>query len=274
MNKKFLIYMDSFDPSSGGQVAMHKLCHDINSLGFEAYTTSNNTHPKLNAKHLPAGQSRRDYVVVYPEIVHGNPLHMTNVVRWILNTPGVCGGVGEGFYDSIEDADLIYKYSTFFECACKYRGIMRTTFIDYEIFYNRGLQRDIKECFLIKKKGIQKKYHSDNAIDLGTVQHQWHLAAELFNRCEIFYCYDNECFWVTLAALCGCVVVVIPNSELSSNEWKCHFPFNKYGIAFGIDEIDWAKSTSDLVYDHCIQTQREDLETVKNMIEECNRICV
>jgi|LakMenEpi03Aug12_release.lakeMendotaPanAssembly.Ray.scaffolds.fasta_scaffold128763_1 hypothetical protein len=273
MEKTFLIYMDSFDPSSGGQVAMHKLCHDIKSIGRVAYITSKSTHYKLNSPFL--GDSTillDDCVVVYPEIVHGNPINAKHVVRWILNTPGNCGGVGDGFYRNKSDTDLIFKYSSFFHYDGKINGYLRCSFIDYDIFKNTNKLRDISECFLVKKGGMSKQYHSNNAINLAHYQHNWEATAELFNRCEKFYCYDNECFWVTLAALCGCTVIVIPNTDLTSHEWKTHFPYNKYGIAFGIDELEWANNSKHLVLQNCLDHQIEDLKSVKVMINKCDNL--
>lgn len=273
MEKKFLIYMNTFDPTSGGQVAMHKLCHDIRSLDRESYTTSVRSHSKLNAPFLGKEEILMDEcVVIYPEIVHGNPLNAKHVVRWILNTPGVCGGVGDGFYNNISDNDLIYKYSPFFDYNGPIDGYLRCSFIDYDIFKNKNYSRDIDECFFIKKNGIKTQYHSHSAINLANFQHDWIASAELFNRCKKFYCYDNECFWVTLAALCGCVVVVIPNTDLTSEEWKSHFPYNKYGIAFGEDEIKWAEETLNLVLDNCIDCQKNDLLSVKDMIKKCDEL--
>jgi hypothetical protein len=273
MEKTFLIYMNLFDPSSGGQVAMHKLCHDINSLGRTSYITSSDTHYKLKSPFLGNALIDMDNcVVIYPEITHGNPLGARHVVRWILNTPGCCGGVGNGFYNHKLDSDLIFKYSSFFNYDGDITGHLRCSFIDYDIFKNHNTQRDLTECFLIKKGGMTNKIHSNNAVDLANYQHDWHAAAQLFNRCERFYCYDNECFWVTLAALCGCDVVVIPNTNLTSDEWKAHFPYNKYGIAFGINELDHARLTKHLVLKHCIDTQLEDLKSVERMIMICDKL--
>lgn len=273
MGKKFLIYMSNFDPSSGGQVAMHKLCHDINEVGGEAFITSTHTHPKLNAPFL-GGVTLPidDCVIIYPEIVHGNPINAKHVVRWILNTPGNCGGVGRGFYENKKDTDLVYKYSTFFEYNGLVTGMMRTSYIDFDLFKNNNTVRDIKECFFIKKGGMTTNIHSNDAIDFSRFQSNWVEASNILNRCETFYCYDNECFWVTLAALCGCVVVVIPNTELPSGEWKEHFPFNKYGIAFGMDELQWAKDTISLVHQNCLDQQEKDKESIRKMMDDCDKL--
>lgn len=49
-----------------------------------------------------------------------------------------------------------------------------------------------------------------------------------------------------LAALCGCVSVVIPDSDLLKEEWQ---PVEelRYGIAYGLEDIDYAIETQKLV---------------------------
>lgn len=275
MKKKFLIKIDDFDNTSGGIAAMHKLCSDINFLGRTAYITSRNTNNKLNAPFIGSREINVDeWVVIYPEIVVGNPYNFQHVVRWVLNTPGVCGGGNaQAFYDHVKPTDVIFKYSEFFDYKTKQvDGQLRCTFIDYEIFYNKNMTRDIEACYFIKKGGCKQTVHPANAINFATYQHNWEMAADFLNRTKYMYCYDNECFWVTLAALCGCIPVVIPNNGLDSATWKQHFPFNKRGVAFGMDEIEQAQSELSLVEEHCMSVQINDLNKVKKFIAKCDQL--
>jgi hypothetical protein len=43
-----------------------------------------------------------------------------------------------------------------------------------------------------------------------------------------------------MAALCGCTSVVIPSKEISSEEF---YNVQKYGVAYGFENIDFAKLT-------------------------------
>lgn len=274
VRKKFLIKIDDFDNTSGGIVAMHKLCNDINFLGRTAYVTAKNSNKKINAPFIGSIEMNIDeWVVIYPEIVVGNPYKFKHVARWILNTPGMCGGGNaQNFYDAKMPSDLIYKYSNFFKYDGEIHGHLRSTFIDYELFHNKHMTRDIDSCFFVKKNGCKKIIHPQQSIDFAQFQHDWHLAANVLNRTKYFYCYDNECFWVTIAALCGCIPIVIPNTDLDSATWKQYFPFNKCGVAFGIDEIDAAKNQLPHVENHCISTQIQDLDTVRQFIYKCDNL--
>lgn len=272
MGKTFLIHIDSFDLSSGGQVALHKLCHDIRSIGREAYVTCDHTHPKLNAPRLDKPVPIDELVVIYPEIVHGNPLGAKHVVRWLLNTPGKCGGVGSGFYQGKANSDLIYKYSPFFDYRGIPDGLLRSTFIDYDCFNNRQMTRDIGSCFLIKKGGVSEIIHPNDAMDFSPYQSHWELASDILNRSKFFFCYDNECFWVTLAALCGCIPIVIPNSDISFVKWLHSFPFNMLGVSFGLEMVNHAKETLTHVREHCESVQKNDLSGVLAMINTCDKL--
>jgi hypothetical protein len=261
--KKFLIDMNVYWADVGGIVALHKLCHDIRTLGRECYITSRNTHPKLNAPFIGSMSMDVDeWVVLYPEITNGNPHRFKHVVRWVLYTPKTTQ-----FYEYKKSTDLIFKYSDLFEYKGDSKGLLTTWFIDYECFTNRHTTRDVNSCFLIKKKGAATIKHSNDSIDISNITKNWEEISNVFNRCKYFYCYDNECFWVTLAALCGCIPIVIPNnSDMSSVQWKTNFPWTKYGIAYGEEEIDWAISSSHLVKSHCLELEKQNLKTVSNMI--------
>lgn len=273
MRKKYLIYMDGFDPASGGVVALHKLCHDLRELGEDAYITSAHTHERLNAPFMKdAIDDWNDWIVIYPEIIHGNPANAKHVVRWILNSPGKCGGTKEGFYNNLKPEDLVFKYSPFFDCEASVRGMLRTSFIDYECFQNRSLERDIDSCFFVNKGGMPNQCHESSSMNFSPFRGDWDKASNILNRCRKFICYDNECFWVTLAALCGCPSVVIPNTNLAGDEWRSHFPFSRYGVAFGNNEFEYAKETLPLVKDHCKTIQAHDLEGVVNLIRICNSL--
>ena len=268
MEPTFVIDFDLWLPDSGGVVALHKLCQDICDLGYASYITCPSTHPKLNITYIPKSEVDRDnMIVIYPEITIGNPLNAKNVIRWILNTPGRCSAVSkEAFYSNVAPTDRIFKYSSFFEYDGNYDGLLTTSYVDYDTFNNRQLCRDIESCFLIKKGGISECVHPANSVNLSPHQNNWDYMSEIFNRSKYFYCYDNECFWVGLAALCGCITVVCPNTTITFEEWANHFKFNKYGIAFGLDNLQHAVDTLPLVFDHFKFIQNEDLKTVKSMV--------
>lgn len=275
MKKKYIIDICTFLYNSGGIVALHKLCHDLNSLGEEAYITSKVTHEKLNAPYVGDKKFKKsDIVVIYPEITFGNPLNANHVVRWVLNTPGECAGVLENsFYSSKLDTDLIFKYSDFFKIKNENesKGILTTTFIDSNFFYNTDTERK-GTAFFVKKGGVKNAIHPSDSIDLSKLEHNWKIMGDTLRRVKYFYCYDNACFWVVIATLCGCIPIVIPDSDMSAEEWYGKFPHKKCGVAYGISQLEHAKQTLHFAHKNLEEYSNKQLETVKNFIKICEAL--
>ena len=85
-----------YSPTSGGLIALHKLCHILNEIGFKAYVSCENKDLPVNINapsltddmrraHSQAGLSP---IAIYPEVVRGNDFEVEKVVRWLLNKPG------------------------------------------------------------------------------------------------------------------------------------------------------------------------------------------
>jgi hypothetical protein len=269
---KYIIDINCFIPNSGGIVALHKLCHDLRQIGEESYVLSRTTHPLIDAPFLGDRRfAQQETVVVYPEIVAGNPHNCKNVVRWALNTPGTCSNSrAEDFYSAKKSTDLIFKYSDYFHLRdeTESRGILTTTFVDKNIFYSTNAHKR-GTAFFVKKGGMPKSVHPADSIDLSKHEHNWKHMASVLQQVEYFYCYDNACFWVVLAALCGCIPIVVPDSDMSASEWYSKFPHKECGVAYGIDMIQHARDTQHLVQDNLQKFYNKQLDTVRNFVKIC-----
>ena len=269
---KYIIDINCFLPNSGGIVALHKLCHDLRKIGEESYVLSRKTHSLIDAPFLGDQRfTQQETVVVYPEIVAGNPHNCHNVVRWALNTPGTCSNSrADDFYSAKKPTDLIFKYSDYFHLRdeTESKGILTTTFVDENIFCPSNKHRS-GSAFFVKKGGMPKSVHPADSIDLSKHEHDWQHMASVLQQVEYFYCYDNACFWVVLAALCGCIPVVVPDSNMGADEWYEKFPHKKCGVAYGMDKIQHAKDTKHLVRTNLKLFYDKQLDTVKNFVKIC-----
>jgi hypothetical protein len=98
--RTFYVACPSYAASSSGIRCLYLLCHHLNRLGCRAYVTGSGAPAGLLAPRITEpliAANRRlglEDIVVYPEVIAGNPLKGRNVVRYLLNKPGRFNSVG------------------------------------------------------------------------------------------------------------------------------------------------------------------------------------
>jgi hypothetical protein len=267
MPPTFIIWSPGYTNASGGIIALHLLAHELTQMGLRVLVAAPTKNPAWNYELLTTQTWDKDNtVVLYPEIINGNPLKGKHVVRWLLNTPGVCGGNGD--YPS---TDLIFTYWDYFQYHPRDRvvGELRMFTAEFDIFFNRNIPRS-GQCFAVHKgvsKLQQKVQHQPDATNVETMEKQQR--SEVFNNKELFVCYDHVTHFALQAALCGCPTVVIPDGKSSSEEWHSKLPAFKYGIAYGFEELAWARETLPLVKSHIESLMKENILLVQKFVEIC-----
>jgi hypothetical protein len=174
---------------------------------------------------------------------------------------------GDGIFG--ED-DLIYKYLEYFSVAdeSKVKGELRVFDLKLDKFINRGESRS-GECFLVKKganKVLDK--HKPDSLNVDNYINDDYLV-DVFNQKEYFISYDAITFHLQQSVLCGCIPVVIPDEGVSREEYLEKSLANRYGIAYGFDDIERAKETAPLLKDYLLSLEEESIELVKNYINDC-----
>ena len=121
------------------------------------------------------------------------------------------------------------------------------------------------------RKGGKTQYHThinqihpDDSLCIRSYGNSNEDYLNLFNNFEYLVCYDPLTFVSFIAALCGCISIVYPVDGLSKEEWikttclKDYFNNNNinvvYGIAYGLDDLEWAKNTI-----HLVEKQMNDI---------------
>ena len=267
--KKYVIVAPSFVPNSGGIKVLHRLCHVLNEAGQEAYIwpmlandrAKFNLNPNYNTAIADTKILKTNPIVVYPEIVIGNPLNARTVVRWLLNKPGAIGG--DGIYG---DDDIIFYFTKYYadkEGPVDLLQILGLADDFFDIFRNYGHARQ-GSCYVIHKGDRRKVKHNLNAsceiVDITPSEK----LADIFNSKIIFYSYDAHTFLSGLAALCGCISIVIPDERVDEAKWRETEP---YGIGFGMSDVDHAISTMHLVKPHLQHLEAESYKQLERFIE-------
>jgi len=282
--KKFDINFITFSPTPeyidyiGGVMVNHSLAHYLDELGENSYIYANSTKEWYKSNLIPWGTEieydPQNTILICPAgdgehtFEHHIPENLKNIpnqVKWLVNTQ-------VKYYPKDEK---VYKYCNYFPILenQKIDGSFLSLDVEYDIFFNKNLPRE-GGCYYTKGYSIKNKYHKDNDLNLDNIyslplsQRNLYLA-EVFNSKEYFVCYSHRSFIVALAALCGCTVVVIPFDDTPKEYWEENFPTFKYGISYGIDNLQWALDTKHLVKKNIQNIQNEGKNNIKSFINDC-----
>ncbi len=293
---RYIIVAPPYDENSGGCIVLHKLCHLLNELGYEAYLTPYLTdrfiglkklksiidvfrelylyhvvkmkfNPKFNTNILKGDIFDTD-IVIYPETVFGNPLNAKNVVRWMLNKPGyftneVCYGQNELYFKF--DHGLIEDFSYYNSVLSK--NILNVLHIPIEHYNQDNLSKLRSGCAYSVRKGKGKvlNQHPKEAICIDGLNHAE--VSKIFKSVSRFISYDTYSAYSLFARLCGCEVIVIPDEGISKEDW---YPDERlrYGLAYGFEDIQWARNTRHLVQQFVDDQDKNNRASVSNFALE------
>jgi len=305
--RTIIIFAHSYNDGSGGIIALHKLCEIVNAIGgkaylvpyFNTYTLHKlyswreafrvfnrvfndklrelrpdkfKTHPKYTSpvlRTLPKDGFGDDHIVVYPQITFGNPLRAKNVVRWLLHNPGAVGE--EVYYGS---GELYFKYHAGLKDFC-YPGsmvskhLLRVINFPLEVYNKEGASQNRKgTAYCIRKgKGKQIVHELSDSILIDGKSHAE--VASIFKRVKTFIAYDPYTAYSRLAVLCGCDSVVIPDEGIGEEEWRPDYT-NRYGIAYGLENLEKARQTAPMLREIVEREQSESIAHVERFMGEAN----
>lgn len=287
--RKFIVWAYPFDDTVGGVIALHLLCRRLNELGETAMLWPA-WRPALRGRHGPRGWLRwawrrvrwrasfnnpfglplarsRDLdgaVVVYPEVVAGDPLRADHTVRWLLHRPGFHTGKAEYGRD-----DLFFFYQEAFDDPAHNPDptarLTLTWFIDAYRRTGAGPRRGT--AYILRKgKGRPIRHDLAGSVLVDEMSHEERAA--VFNRVERLYCYDLYTMYTVYAALCGCVPVVMPDPDLSKERWTPD-ERDRYGIAYGEADVPWALATRGLLEERLRSVRAEQDDMVRRFVAKC-----
>ncbi len=260
---KFVIWTPGFDINNGGVIALHLLCHRLALAGHDArlwpwqrpeprpktvrrFLSSVRRYSLRGDRDFDTGpfpnvlagyRDLKDAVVVYPEIATGNPLGSRRVVRWLLHRPGFHTGEVEYGKD-----DLFFYFMKQFDDPSLNSEPNNELLVTWTNPVYRDAQRAEREgsCFLVRK-GVGRPFvHDEASIPIDGLSHEETNC--VFNRTERLYCYDPYTRYAMYAAVAGCLPIVVPEPGVSKEQWMPSSR-DRYGIAYGDGDVDWAIAT-------------------------------
>lgn len=273
--KKYIIYSSEFDEKSGGVIALHLLCHLLNERGEEACIWpmewvaprkkflsniralmvyikrffrkgSGNfaTHPDFKTP-IAKYTDLKDSVVIYPEVVFGNPLGSKRVVRWFLHKPGFwTGAINYG------DDELYFFYNVQFNdktINSDETHLLKTIYVMDDLYKQVNFEEREGSCYILRKGKNRPLVHDmEGSVLIDGLSHRE--TADVFNKMKYCISYDTQTMLSKYAAMCGCISIVIPEDGISKYEWRPR-ERDRYGIAYGFDDLEWALATKNNVLD-------------------------
>jgi hypothetical protein len=291
--RKFVIFSGGFDEYIGGVIALHRLCDLLNRQGYKAYLWPerrplfNPVEPLGSAwrmfRFIKRRRNRRyttrpgfetpiarpsdlhEAIVVYPEVIAGNPLRAKHVVRWLLHKPGFHTGKAE--YGP--DDRFFFCQKAFDDPRLNPDGdnLLQTVLVRDDIYQQVNFGERRGTCYLIRKgKGREIAHDLSDSILVDDLSHAQ--LAEVFNRVQTCISYDMYTNYSLFAALCGCTSVVVPMPGLTIDQWYPD-PRDRYGLAYGFDDIEHAHRTRHLLLPHLKSQERLANESVRLFAEKC-----
>jgi hypothetical protein len=254
--------------NDGGTVVQYMLAKILTEFGQNVriypYNGITNTNPifmKYYNNDFPIDDNT---VVVYCEGTKNNPLNAKYVARWMLSKLGqnvpyewlYTWGKNELVY-YFNSEDKIAKNPTKMGNIFKFLNII----LIHPLAINHNLSDRKGTCFTVRKSlqihGKKKKaVHPPNSLEIKRT-HSQRECILIFNKHKYFISYDPITFLSVIAALCGCISIVIKIDGVSKQEWlnmtaaseylKYSGEDMLYGIAYGADDIENAINTIHLV---------------------------
>jgi len=211
----FLIWAPRYTHRSSGVRALFRLCHHLNAHGFSAAIKGSGQPPKGWQTPFYEGAASQS-VVIYPEVVMGNPLKAQKIIRWVMNDPGLLGG--DTVYP-LEEMVFVYdaqKLPIASIAAGETLGPERVIWfglIDPEAIYpDPSIPKTHSLSFTHKGQALQKKFPLPtgiHTIPLETVAKNMKGLGDNLRRCKTLYSYDHYSNVLREAVISGCEVLVV-----------------------------------------------------------------
>lgn len=212
-------------------------------------------------------------VVVYSEFQFGNPLHAKNVVRWLLYYNRLYKKDGEKTV-GYDPTDVFFAYREIYNDLAlnPENRKLRTPFFDLDLYKRSNFGKRQGKCYVLKK-GAWRVNPDDVAdgIVIDTLPEEEKV--KIFNQCEYCISYDTQTTYSTIAAMCGCISIVVPEEGKKRNDYRNDEDCT-YGEAFGFseEEIEHSKKTANLLKGFFENKNKESLISAQKFVNECESL--
>jgi len=293
---EFLVVAPPYSKQVGGSMALHYLCHLLNKIGtshiiplpFGRVISYANSDYFENMQHMEMSQlenynlaghlntpifkgdlGKKNLVIVYPEVVHGNPLVGVNVARWLLYHSGfhrkeICLSKGEVQfqYQSIYTPAFIEGFVELSDIILHVQETPKEVYetLANEIELSAAVVQEGRQGVAYSVRKGRKVPHpllDETAINLDGKPFDEVLV--ILRKSTHFVSFDPDTFLTSIAAALGCFPVV--EADLTPDELENR----KNMLGF----ISWDSKNIEETWSH-----RPQLLDKLNNDEQRNKTCV
>jgi predicted O-linked N-acetylglucosamine transferase (SPINDLY family) len=256
MPLNFVVVSPKFNATVGGVIALFNLARIIqdNNIPCKIFDLNRCNLPnKIFDTYATESDVNSSTVVVYPEVIVGNPLNASHVIRWILCEVGI--HCPHDIYETWSKDDFVYHYCTYNPDKDINDYNLLSPLLISPQFKNLGKQRE-GYCHIIRKahkfhQSLEYIHPNDSLLLADDLSEE--TLIHILNTKEYLISYDPYSYISTIAALCGCVSILAPMKNVSKDQWfktmstskilKKHGEKKFKGIAYGLEEIEYARDT-------------------------------
>ena len=208
----------------------------------------------------------KDTIVIYPDTIYGNPLNAKKVVRYFL------------YYNRFSNDEDAYGKNDLFFCYRKQFNdwklnpsgkMIQPSYFDLDLYKRTNFGERHGTCYIIRKG----KNRTDLPISFdGPIIDEMpeEKKVEVFNNSERCISYDTQTAYSSIAAMCGCLSIVVPEKGKGRNDYLTDDDV-VYGVAYGFsdDEIAYAINTANRVKELYEKQNAEGIEEAKKFVNIC-----
>jgi len=263
---KFVVVVPDCNEMSGGCNVLFMLAKKLSELGYDSkvYVVNKTYTSTIYTNYCKDGKIDLDSFVIASEITYGLPANL-KIIRWIL--------LGTYLYPNYHKHEIIYYINPF----CKNNPAHKRLSICLwpSGLENKNLPRTNESCYIIHKGAnnpIINLMFINNKIPLKGLLlkgYNHEQLIQIFNTTKYFYCYDPCSFLVTMAVLCGCIVIQYPVIGYTAEEWKyaVNLP-TLNGVSYGHDNIAQAEATIGYAAADCEKFKEQQEMSLKQFIND------
>lgn len=211
----------------------------------------------------------KETIVIYPQTYYGNVLNATKVVRWLLYYPSI--------YDdpkSFAENDLFVCYREVFN-DWKRNPMGKTLFTPHfnlDLYKQTNFEDRQGSCYIIRKG----RYRDDapKTVDGPIIDNlPEREKVKVFNQCKYAYSYDTQTAYTTIASICGCLSIVVPEPGKNRSDYRGSGESPGYGVAYGdsSEELEYAEKTRHKCIADILEREKKGLNSAREFVEECRR---